>query len=285
MILKTLALATGLSLAAASATAGGDTSQPGADLPFEGQRTTASWSVVPSGEQMANYYPKLAGQTSLPGLVKMHCAVSDTGALSGCAIQSETPVGMGFGAAALSLSSYFVMKPATENGRAVASDVIIPIRFQPPNDSSPTDESAAQASATPKALELARRIEAATEGPARITPMLDTLRQGWMGRFDGQSMTEQQQAMIDDYVAAVGETELQVAETDARRLAARLTEQQLSDVDAFVESPAGQAWLTHPPADDSARAADMTRLTAASNDKARALFCAKYACVPPRQGQ
>jgi protein TonB len=94
------------------------------------------WTKILSKQVSALYPPKAyAAKTS--GLVRLKCAASETGDLSGCTIESETPADQGFGAAALKLVTYMRLKPHIENGQAVAGTVTLPLNFQPDPDSKP----------------------------------------------------------------------------------------------------------------------------------------------------
>ncbi len=90
----------------------------------------ANWLRRPTGEQVAEVYPRAAENTKTSGLAVMGCSVTASGAMNDCAIVREVPIGQGFGQAALKLSKYFLMAPTTPDGRSVAgSHVDIPIRF------------------------------------------------------------------------------------------------------------------------------------------------------------
>ena len=65
-------------------------------------------------------------------MAEMSCTVMASGKLDACRIVSESPPGMGFGAAALKLRSVFRMSVTTEGGRPVGGAIVnIPIRFMP----------------------------------------------------------------------------------------------------------------------------------------------------------
>jgi len=73
-------------------------------------------------------YPKGASRDQV-GLARLSCVPNRAGWLAGCVVSTETPVGGGFGAAALSLAPRFRL---TKEAAATYSDGIeLPIRFEP----------------------------------------------------------------------------------------------------------------------------------------------------------
>lgn len=60
--------------------------------------------------------------------VMMSCRITEAGGLEACTIRSETPAGLGYGAAALALAPIFKMPDVDLDGRPVAGRMVyIPI--------------------------------------------------------------------------------------------------------------------------------------------------------------
>ena len=89
------------------------------------------WVRLPTGDELVALWPPAALARGIGGKAIIVCIVSISGSVGGCVMDSETPAGYGFGAAALSLAPYFQMSPATQAGVPVAGGVVkIPIVFQ-----------------------------------------------------------------------------------------------------------------------------------------------------------
>ena len=93
--------------------------------------TNPDWAKKPTPEQFAGFYPRAAGEAGLGGRAVVYCVVSVEGALTGCGILSEDPVGYGFGDAALKIATLFQMRPMRIDGRPVGGGrIAVPIVFQ-----------------------------------------------------------------------------------------------------------------------------------------------------------
>jgi TonB family protein len=91
------------------------------------------WLKRPSLQDLLTVWPKEAWKHGEGGEATISCEVNAQGSLINCSVLREAPPGSGFGAAALALSSQFLMKPALRDGSPVAGGKVnIPIRFIAP---------------------------------------------------------------------------------------------------------------------------------------------------------
>jgi protein TonB len=86
------------------------------------QRTVITepvWVSEPSREDFAREYPPFARERGAGGRVVIECVADAEGALTDCAVVSETPEGEGFGVATLRLASKYKIAPKDAKGRSI----------------------------------------------------------------------------------------------------------------------------------------------------------------------
>ena len=101
---------------------------------------TPDWLRRPTMEEAQRYLP--AGSEAAEGKATILCVVSTRGLLEKCAVNAELPTGHGFGAAALAMTSVFLMRPMTLDGSPVGGAAVqIPIHFlgNPGAEQTPTE--------------------------------------------------------------------------------------------------------------------------------------------------
>ena len=89
--------------------------------------TNPRWLQRP--RNLGAYYPRRAEDRGVTGEVVLDCLVSTIGRLD-CGVVSETPRNWGFGQAALAISRYHGMAPATEDGIAVLGRYRMRVPFE-----------------------------------------------------------------------------------------------------------------------------------------------------------
>jgi TonB family protein len=95
--------------------------------------TNPDWLRKPSGDDFANVYPVKALKAGRGGKATIACTVNTEGLLRDCKVTQEDPPGLGFGPAALVLSTAFLMKPPTMDGKPSEATIVVPINFIPGN--------------------------------------------------------------------------------------------------------------------------------------------------------
>jgi TonB family protein len=91
--------------------------------------TRPDWLTRPNADELGRLYPSWALKRRLGGQAVISCVVNVHGLLEACKIDSESPAGWGFGAAALALAPTFSMRPAMGSDGPVPGTVRIPIIF------------------------------------------------------------------------------------------------------------------------------------------------------------
>jgi hypothetical protein len=88
------------------------------------------WRKRPTPENLVAVWPGKALAQGRDGAAKIDCLVSRDGGLYDCIVLTETPAGLGFGAAAIALTPQFLMWPAKRSGQPVLSEIVIPISWR-----------------------------------------------------------------------------------------------------------------------------------------------------------
>lgn len=113
--------------------------EPAAPAPGRVVISKPVWTDRPSGDDLLRYYPEAAFRRGIGGKAVIACTVNAQGRLESCQVESESPAGENFGAAALRMAPLFGMRPTNADGVPVeGARVRIPIVFNPPD---PTEES------------------------------------------------------------------------------------------------------------------------------------------------
>jgi TonB family protein len=94
------------------------------------------WARLPEASSMAANYPDAAAAAHIPsGRVVLQCTVGLAGRLGDCTVDSQKPDGLGFGRAALALSSDFQVTVWTPEGLpTVGGQIRVPILYMAPPD-------------------------------------------------------------------------------------------------------------------------------------------------------
>jgi TonB family protein len=93
-------------------------------------RTNPDWLVRPSVDALQRVFPRAAQRGHVSGRAVLHCIVDAGGLLTDCTVIEETPKNAGFGNAALEMTAYMRMKPATQFGAPIESSVNVPVTFK-----------------------------------------------------------------------------------------------------------------------------------------------------------
>lgn len=100
--------------------------------PIDVVRAAIAWEQAPSVADMAALYPAKAKAAGAGGAASLECNLNRKGELTACAVMTEQPKELGFGAAAKALSKRFRAPATLSNGRSVAGAIVhLPVTFAP----------------------------------------------------------------------------------------------------------------------------------------------------------
>ena len=95
-----------------------------------------NWKRAPSQQDFLTVFPTAAMEAGKGGKVVLLCRITVTGAPTSCTVVSETPPGLGFGQAALTMIPQMLFNPAIKDGKPVEANAVkIPLNFVAPSAS------------------------------------------------------------------------------------------------------------------------------------------------------
>jgi hypothetical protein len=97
------------------------------------------WRSLPTPGELLAAFPQAARAADIPkGRATLRCRVAAAGALDSCNVISESPAGVGFGPAAISLLPRFALETWTSRGfPVVGGQVVVPVLFDKSSTQSP----------------------------------------------------------------------------------------------------------------------------------------------------
>jgi TonB family protein len=279
------AIGGGRAWASPSATDGaGSTPSPNINLPVEGVITNPDWVKTPNGADFADDYPAIARALGLGGHATLHCAVAADGSLENCEVSSEAPKGMGFGAAAIEMSTDFLMRPQTIDGRPVSGgEINIPIHFQPAPDDAPTAPAPAEPAKTPTpaTLALAHRLALAAHWDADATAAIQTYESQLTQQMQQRGLSNEETIAVNSISTAGDDWIRAQLQRREEGLAAIFSDDELTKLIDFFSSPTGQMWFSHVTELEKIERTDVNANRAALMRQARARFCQQVTCYQP----
>lgn len=237
----------------------------------------ADWAARP-GEEVSESYPPLALAMRLTGKALLVCTIDDAGVVVVCKATSESPHGLGFGAAAEAMSAGFRFKPGVGE-KAGDHEVRFPIKFALPLSQRPMP--AIGPPTSPDALPLARQYLELEGASADWTK----------GRTDDfMKLSTQAMPGVDQATRTAGLTAVLAAgeaaqprglEVLAQFYAAHLSADQLRAAIAYDQSEGGQIlranrWSLDEQISTIVRLAPWILRAAARQD-----FCSHWNCEIP----
>jgi len=261
-LLESALLAVTLAFASAGATAAPDVI------------TEPDWIAKPGADDISRAYPLIPLAFGIGGKAIISCQVDAFGKLQACKVDAETPEGLGFGDAAVSMAPAFHLRPMSVNGKFVeGGEVRIPLRFLTERQAEPSSPPPS----SPRAMELARRLVTLTARADRTAEIEGVARQLDTGKNIIPALSQIATALRESYLARAA----QAREVSARLLASTFTEKELSLLVAYFSTPIGA--LQVGPADkDREMVARVGRgLGRTALIHARELFCQDAGCLKP----
>ena len=242
----------------------------------------ANWVTLPSEATIAFAYPKIARAAGITGFVILDCVVGTDTNLKNCKVVTERPLGLGFGDAALSITSEFHLTPQLRNGVAEEVHARIPINFA-------TDQPESPPVAPPTLAEAIAKNPSAVGDAREIARKLSSLDPSFIWLCDLYSVSitplfsensgAPSRPIVSAFTLALNDFSEERQDRVAASLVTAFSADQLKDIRNFYDTPTGQVFAAkYSEALQTSSSADRDLLLAFM-DSWRAKACAASACT------
>lgn len=204
--------------------------------------TEPDWLRKPTAEEIESHYPRLMSFLGIEGHATIRCKVTVAGDPSDCVLLFESPAGVGFGPAALSLAPSLKFTPRKVNGVPVSGGTVnVPVTFT--LDDGDTREPATAHPVDAETQTLAMRLAQLLDGP-RFKPGGHNPAEAAAMAAPIEGVARDRQRMVEAFDRAFADYGPEALQRRASVYAQLLNPQELRDTVAFFESASGQAFLS-----------------------------------------
>lgn len=233
------------------------------------------WSRSPTEFDVRRAGDKLFAELGVTGAVRLTCTVVADGSLTSCGGAEETPVGMGFAAAGLTLAASYRLSPLLLPA-AAGRKVVVRVGFAPPK---PAEPFAPPEGGTTRSRALARdAFVNAVDEPSRkrgVELYLLSLQSKGSPGVDAK-LSEQ---ALDAFREASVKAQAKMAEQTAQIFAANMSEDDLARMAQYRTSAAGKAQVERSDAFVKALERSVAGVDDRIRNDARAAFCKVQPCL------
>ena len=238
------------------------------------------WDAIPDPADVAG--PQLMTALGVEGVVRMTCRVADDGALKACAVDEEAPAGLGFGEAALKLTDAYRLSSLQLKAGGAGRKVTVRVGFPAADLGKPWEVPKPRSD---KALAVARQM-VVDSGLAKTTSLQTELQ---VANFESRTPTRADKAAYAEAIAAYRTGAAQgvatVGEDTARLWSSIYTEDQLTAIEAFYQTPAGKAQKDRQAELEIAAGQAFADLERKISADARRTYCQTHDCTPATPAQ
>ena len=242
------------------------------------------WLHVPTIEQVWLSRPGLAQAFSIPGSAHLTCTVIAQGGLSACRVTHESPTGLGFGGAAMTLTGFYSLDLTAPKAPAIGQTVSFDVGFDVAGEGT-AQPAPAIAARSPGSLAMAREL-LGIFSPTTANPTALQREQAATQPMAPGVTRADQTAAFDVMDQAYRQVRAEMMDKRASWLTTELTDAELLAALKTWRGSLGVKWQAH----NAALTLDAQKTVFEANlriwgdvDKA---FCATQACyTPPPRAQ